>query len=135
MASTAKKKYYEGKGSRKRASARVRIYEGNETSVVNGVPLEDFFKDFERDMEHVKRPLVVSGLVDKLYFSAKVQGGGRTGQNDAIVMGLAYAILAYDDSHRPTLSKEGLLTRDMREKERKKYFLIKARKRPQFSKR
>ena len=127
--------YYEGKGTRKRSKARVRVYEGKETSTVNDVPFEDYFKDHKQDMDPALYPLVVTGLADKLFFSVKVNGGGTTGQTGAIQLGLARAILAYDENHREILAKENLLSRDSREKERKKYFLLKARKRPQFSKR
>ena len=135
MAVSSKRKYYEGRGSRKRSTARVRIYEGSETSVVNGVPLEEYFKGTGQRLEKATRPLVVAGLADKIFFSAKTTGGGITGQIGAITLGLSRAIVEYDDSLRPALAKENLLSRDPREKERKKYFLKKARKRPQFSKR
>lgn len=135
MAVSPKRKYYEGKGSRKRATARVRIYEGNEISVVNGIPLEEYFKGYKSRIQDITRPLVVAGLAEKMFFSAHVQGGGITGQIDAIQMGLARALVKSDDALRPALAKEDLLSRDPREVERKKYFLKKARKRPQFSKR
>jgi small subunit ribosomal protein S9 len=135
VAVSPKRKYHEGRGSRKRATARVRIYEGNETSVVNGIPLEEYFKGFESRIQKATRPLVVAGLADKMFFSAHVQGGGTTGQIGAIQMGLARALVESDDALRTALAKEDLLSRDPREKERKKYFLKKARKRPQFSKR
>lgn len=135
MAATLKKKYSEGVGSRKRSSARVRVYEGNETSIVNGIPLEVYLKGKKKEMEELLRPFVAAGISGKLYFSGKVNGGGVSGQLGALRMGLARAIVAYDESLRAFLSKEGLLTRDTREVERKKYFLRKARKRPQYSKR
>ncbi len=135
MAVSSKRKYFEGRGTRKRSRARVRIYEGKETSVVNGVPFEDFYADKKEDMEIAMRPIVITGLADKVFFSAKVYGGGKTGLTGAIVLGLARAIVKYDESLREVLSKENLLSRDMREKERKKYFLLKARKKAQFSKR
>ena len=76
-----------------------------------------------------------SGLSDKAYFSVKINGGGLSGQAEAISLGLARAIVDKDESFRTTLRKAGLLTRDQREKERKKYGLKRARKAPQFSKR
>jgi len=135
VAVSSKKRYVEGIGSRKRSSCRVRVYEGTETSVINGVPVEEYFKGHEKLQNTLKRPLIVAGLVDKLFFSAKVIGGGTTGQAGAIRMGLARALAGFDNAVRPVLAKEGLLSRDSREVERKKYFLRKARKKPQFSKR
>ncbi len=130
-----KKKYFEGVGSRKRSAARVRVYEGKETSVVNGIPLEVYLKEKPKELAFLLRPLVVSGLAEKLYFSGKVTGGGITGQLGALRMGLARAVVAYDETARHSLSKEDLLSRDTREVESKKYFLRKARKRSQYSKR
>lgn len=128
------KKYYEGIGGRKTASARVRIYEGDGASVINGKPLEEF--DFKKvQMDRIMKPIIKAGLKGKVYFSAKVEGGGFSGQIDAIVLGLARAIVDLDPEKKPTLKEDDLLTRDPRKKERKKYFLRKARKRPQFSKR
>lgn len=135
MAVSSKRKYSEGKGSRKRSKARVRVYEGKETSTINEIPLVDLYKEDKEKVEYVERPLVATGLADKLFFSAKVSGGGISGQLGAIRLGLANAIVKYDEANRAALSKEDLLSRDPREKERKKYFLKKARKRPQFSKR
>lgn len=122
-------------GSRKRSFARVRVSEGDETSVINGVPVEEFMKGRKKEMEDLMRPMVVAGVADRLYFSGKVKGGGIAGQIGALRMGLARAIVAFDDGTRASLIKESLLTRDPREVERKKYFLNKARKRPQYSKR
>jgi small subunit ribosomal protein S9 len=135
VAATLKKKYYEGVGSRKRSYARVRVYEGDEASVINGIPLEVFLKGKKKEMTTLLRPFVAAGISGKLYFSGKVKGGGTSGQLGALRMGLARAIVLFDEALRPSLSKEGLLTRDTREVERKKYFLLKARKRPQYSKR
>ena len=119
MAVASKRKYSEGRGTRKRSRARVRVYEGKETSVVNEIPVDEFFKNDKEAIEFIERPLVATGLVDKLFFSAKVSGGGITGQAGAIRLGLAQAIVAYDEAQRPALSKESLLSRDAREKERK----------------
>jgi small subunit ribosomal protein S9 len=131
----AKKKYYEGKGTRKTSTARVRIYEGKDSSVINEMPFEEYYPD-EFRRERLLKPLTVTGFKDKVYFSAQVSGGGRlTGQLDSIVLGLARALIEMDPSLKETLAKQGLTTRDPREKERKKYFHIKARKKPQFSKR
>ena len=131
----SKKKYYESRGSRKRATARIRLYEGKETSIVNEVPIDDYFKGSNRLIDAAVRPIVAAGLADKVFFSAKVFGGGNTGQSGAIRHGVARALVKFDEDLRPVMKKESLLTRDSREVERKKYFLRKARKRPQFSKR
>ncbi|MBN2100860.1 30S ribosomal protein S9 [Candidatus Dojkabacteria bacterium] len=130
----ATKKYFEGTGTRKTSKARVRIYEGKGASVVNDKPYEEVFKD-DQQQKDLLRPLVVTGAVDKFHFSAHVSGGGIVGQLDAIKLGLARALVEWDADKREALSKENLMSRDPRMKERKKYFLIKARKRPQFSKR
>lgn len=135
MTPSSKKTYYESKGTRKRSKARVRVYEGDETSIVNDLPVEEFFRSSSAALVQAKRPIVVAGLASKVYFTAKVFGGGVIGQSEAIQLALARALLVMDDSLRPVLKKEDLLSRDPREKERKKYFLVKARKRPQFSKR
>lgn len=134
MAKTQNNKYFEGRGSRKRSTARVRIYEGDNASIVNGKLVKEFFTD-AMSREKAIKPLVVTGMKDKMYFTATANGGGTTGQLDAVVLGLARAIVKYDESTKSVLRKEGFLTRDPREVERKKYYLVKARKKPQFSKR
>lgn len=102
---------------------------------MNGVPIDEYFKGVEHRLEKATRPLVVAGVADKIFFSVKTTGGGVTGQIGAITLGLSRALVEYDESLRSALAKENLLSRDPREKERKKYFLKKARKRPQYSKR
>ncbi len=134
MAKAEKNKYFEGVGSRKTSTARVRIYEGEGTSTINGKPFKVVYPG-SLFQERLLKPLVVAGLKDKFYFTAKAVGGGIAGQLDAVVLGLARAIVNYDETNKPALRNEGVLTRDPRQVERKKYFLRKARKRPQFSKR
>lgn len=134
MAVKDTKKYWEGIGRRKNSSARVRIYEGKLHSVVNGKPFEDLYPG-KIDQDVILKPVVVTGVSSKVYFSAKVKGGGKTGQRDAIVLGISRALVKWDSSLMPVLKKESLLTRDPREVQRKKYFFLKSRKRPQFSKR
>lgn len=128
-------KYFEASGTRKTSTARVRLFKGEGATVINGQPLEEYYTDkFLR--EKLSRPLIVAGLVDKVYYTAKVRGGGRlTGQLDAIVLALSRAIEKLNPDKGIDLRKEDLLSRDPRKKERKKYYLKKARKRPQFSKR
>ena len=129
------KKYFEGIGRRKRSTARVRIYAGDKSSTVNGKAVDEYFAGVENIDQVIKRPLIVVGLEKKYYFTAKVLGGGNTGQLGAVRLGLARALYSMDDSLKSPLRKEGLVTRDPREVERKKYHHVKARKKPQFSKR
>ena len=128
-------KYFEGIGRRKTSTARVRIYKGDKASTINGVPVVDYLKEMNKAELYIIKPLTVVGLEKQYYFTAKVQGGGITGQADAIRLGLARAINEMNPEVKPTLRKEDLLTRDPREVERKKYHRRKARKKSQFSKR
>ncbi len=128
-------KYFEGIGRRKRSTARVRIYAGDKGSTVNGKSLDKYFTGTPNSETIVKRPLVLVGLEKKYYFTAKVVGGGSTGQLEAVRLGVARALVKMDEALKPALRKERLLTRDPREVERKKYDHVKARKKPQFSKR
>ncbi len=129
--------YYQGTGRRKRASARVRLYPGNGKIVVNDLPLEEYFPRIG-DQRTVMLPLEASGLADTVNVSVKVQGGGITGQSTAVSMGIARAVSARDQDVpqaeqrlRPLMRRGGFLTRDPREKERKKPGLKRARKAPQ----
>jgi small subunit ribosomal protein S9 len=126
--------YYEGVGRRKSATARVRIYAGTGTLVVNDKPLSDYFPR-HGDMDAALLPLSVAGAQGKFDISVKVNGGGVTGQTDAVQLGLARALLVYNPELKPALRKAGLLTRDAREKERKKPGLKRARKAPTYTKR
>lgn len=128
-------KYFEGVGRRKRSTARVRIYEGDKASSVNGKAIEEYFGNGNSINNVVKRPLIVVGLDGKYYFTAKVEGGGISGQIGAIRLGLARALYSMDEGLKSALRKDRLVTRDPREVERKKYSQVKARKKPQFSKR
>ena len=128
-------KYFEGIGRRKTSTARVRIYKGDKASTVNGVAAVDYLKDITKTELYIIRPLTVAGLESQYYFTAKVNGGGITGQADSIRLGLSRAICKMNPEAKPALRKENLVTRDPREVERKKYHHVKARKKPQFSKR
>ena len=128
-------KYFEGIGRRKTATSRVRIYSGQKASTVNGKSIDSYFQGIVEADKMVNYGFVVTDLLDKYYFTAKVNGGGVNAQIDAIRLGLGRALLAMDESLKPVLRKAGLLTRDPREVERKKYHHNKARKKPQFSKR
>lgn len=127
--------YYEGVGRRKMATARVRIYpEGQGRIIVNDKPAEQYFPRIG-DMDRILEPLKVTGGEGRYDITILVKGGGITGQADAVSHGLARALLKYNPDFRPLLRKAGLLTRDAREKERKKPGLKRARKAPQYTKR
>ena len=125
---------YYGTGRRKTSVARVRLVPGEGNIVVNGRPLDKYFGLKTLELI-VKQPLNVTDTVGKYDVLAKVEGGGPTGQAGAVRHGIARALLRVDAEYRPGLKKAGLLTRDPREKERRKYGLKKARKASQFSKR
>ncbi len=128
------KKYTEGIGRRKTSTARVRVYEGKQPSTVNGKTIGEFFSSPEAS-QLINMPLTVVELDKKYYFTAKVSGGGMTGQRDAVRLGLARALYKMDPELKPALRRAGLITRDSRQVERKKYNHKKARKKPQYSKR
>lgn len=127
--------YYYGRGRRKEASARVRVYFTKGDSIINKKSVVDYFSKNDTLVSVISEPLVLTGNADKTHVTATVVGGGTAGQADAIRLGVARALVEYDESYRTVLKKAGLLTRDPREKERKKYGLKRARKAPQFSKR
>ena len=126
------KPYFYGTGRRKSSVARVRVYNGKIT--INDRDIDDYF-GLETLKLITRQPLSITGTADKFDIVCRVGGGGVTGQAGAIRHGIARALLQYDESLRPTLKKAGLLTRDPRMKERKKYGLKGARRAPQFSKR
>ena len=123
-----------GTGRRKEAVARVRLTEGTGRFELNGRPLETYFPSRAHRMI-VTTPLRVVGREKDFDVVAHLDGGGVSGQAGALRQGIARALIDLDPSLRPQLKKEGLLTRDAREKERRKYGLKKARKAPQYSKR
>jgi small subunit ribosomal protein S9 len=131
----SKDKYFEGIGRRKTSTARVRIYAGEKASTVNDKAVDKYFESIKDSVQLVNKPLVVTGLNGKYYFSAKVSGGGKSAQVDSIQLGVSRALYSMDESLKAVLRKENLVTRDPRAVERKKYHHIKARKKPQFSKR
>ena len=126
--------YYEGIGRRKASTARVRVMNGTGTFTVNEKSLEDFFTR-PGDIETILGPLETIGRRNSLDVSVLVQGGGVTGQTDAVKLGVARALLKLDPDLKPALRKSGFLTRDPREKERKKPGLKRARKAPTYTKR
>ncbi|WP_070121503.1 30S ribosomal protein S9 [Bacillus marinisedimentorum] len=125
---------YNGTGRRKSSVARVRLVPGNGTIVVNGREFEDFFP-LPAVREVVRQPLAVTETEGSYDVHVNVNGGGYTGQAGAVRHGIARALLQADPEYRLPLKREGLLTRDARMKERKKYGLKGARRAPQFSKR
>lgn len=129
-----RKKYYQAIGRRKRASAVVRLFSESGPILVNGKPIEEYFPGEPARIAY-SEPFRVTGAEGKFSGTVKVSGGGRGGQLGAVVLGFARALVVYDEKFRQPLRRAGLLTRDPREKEPKKYFLRKARKRPQYSKR
>lgn len=128
------KNIYYAKGSRKEAVAKVRIHEGKGRIIVNGQFMQQYFHRTELETVIVE-PFRVTETLGKMDVVAKVIGGGKSGQASALKLGIARALLKYNVDFRKTLRSAGLLTRDSREVERKKYGRVKARKRFQFSKR
>ncbi|WP_010285119.1 30S ribosomal protein S9 [Bacillus timonensis] len=125
---------YYGTGRRKSSVARVRLVPGDGRIVINGRDIADYIP-FEALREVVKQPLNATETLGNYDVLVNVNGGGYTGQAGAIRHGIARALLQADPEFRPTLKSAGLLTRDPRMKERKKYGLKGARRAPQFSKR
>ena len=125
---------YYGTGRRKSAVARVRLKPGEGRIVVNRRPMGEYFGRATLRMV-IAQPLKIVGVEGKYDVIADVRGGGSTGQAEAIRHGISRALLALDGGHRPPLRQAGLLTRDPRVKERKKYGQRGARARFQFSKR
>jgi len=121
-------------GRRKTSVARVRLIPGSGRIIVNKRDIDDYF-DYDTLKVHVKEPLILTDTLGKYDVIANVEGGGFTGQAGAIRHGIARALINADEELKPVLNKAGLLTRDPRMKERKKYGLKKARRAPQFSKR
>ena len=126
--------YFYGTGRRKKSIARVRIVPGSGVITINGRDIDDYF-GLETLKLIVNQPYGVTGTAGKFDIIATVKGGGISGQAGAIRHGLARALLQADENYRPALKAAGLLTRDPRMKERKKYGLKAARRAPQFSKR
>ena len=126
--------YNYGTGRRKSAVARVFMKPGKGDIVVNDKPLDVFFSR-ETGRMVVRQPLELTEMVGKFDILVNVSGGGESGQAGAVRHGITRALIDFDASLKPTLSKAGLVTRDAREVERKKVGLRKARRRKQFSKR
>ncbi len=126
--------YYEGVGRRKTSTARVRLTQGNGSITVNGKPAEQYFPRYG-DMVAAIAPLRAAGFEGKLDVTVKVEGGGITGQSEAVQQGMARALVKLNAELRPAMRAAGYLTRDARMKERKKPGLKRARKAPTYTKR
>ena len=127
-------KYYYATGRRKSAIARVRVFNTPGSVTVNGKPLEDIIT-VDGWKQHAIRPLLVTDMEGSLTVVIKTHGGGISGQAGAISLGISRAIINLDPNMRKVLKTAGLLTRDSRVKESKKYGLKRARKAPQYTKR
>lgn len=132
--SKAKVQEFLGTGRRKSSVARVRITTGSGEITVNGMDLKEYF-DLDTLIAVVKQPLVLTDTVNNVDIVANIYGGGKAGQAGALRHGITRALIEFRPELRPELKKAGLVTRDARKKERKKYGLKKARRAPQFSKR
>lgn len=121
-------KYFEGVGRRKRSIARVRLFQGKGKVYLNNIIKENI------DQKCLS-PLIATGMLDKFDVSIKVSGGGIKGQIEAIRHGISRSLVKFDEALKPSLRKAGYMTRDPREKERKKPGLKRARKAPQWQKR
>ena len=131
---TSAKPYFYGTGRRKKSIARVRLYPGTGVVTINGKNIDEYF-GLETLKLIVNQPLEATETAGKYDVVANVVGGGISGQAGAIRHGIARALLVADEANRGVLKAAGLLTRDPRMKERKKYGLKAARRAPQFSKR
>ena len=125
---------FQGTGRRKRSIARVKVTLGEGKITVNKRPLEEYFTR-QTLQQIVRQPLEATQSLSRFNIDVKVEGGGTSGQAGALRHGIARALVEMDESLRDVLRKAGLLTRDPREKESKKYGRKRARKRFQFSKR
>lgn len=129
-----KQTYFQKVGRRKTAVAQVRLLPGEGAIIVNGIPYEELFSRLVH-RRTIARPLILTENLGKYSVMVKVAGGGVSGQSGAISHGIARALVEADESLKPVLRQNGLLTRDARAKERKKPGLKRARKAKQYTKR
>jgi len=130
----SKESYVWGTGKRKCAIAQVRLFPGKGEIIINDKPYQEAFPRVEH-RHMIEHPLLTTDNIGKFYVMVKVNGGGMSGQAGAIRHGIARALVKENELFKAVLRKEGLLTRDARVKERKKYGLKRARKAPQYTKR
>lgn len=135
MAETKKKGYFYALGRRKTATARVRLQAGKGTIVINDQPAEVYFAGSKALLNDLAAPFTALELENKFDITVKVDGGGHAGQVDAIRLGIAKALTELNGDYKSTLKRADLLSRDPRERERKKFGLKGARKQRQFTKR
>ncbi|MBI2860081.1 MAG: 30S ribosomal protein S9 [Chloroflexi bacterium] len=129
-----KQTYFHGTGRRKEAIAQVRLMPGNGTIIVDGKPYQERFPSLIHQ-KTIAQPMVATSAMNRYNVVVKVEGGGVTGQSQAISHGIARALVMAEEGLKPVLRQGGLLTRDPRVKERKKVGLKRARKAPQYTKR
>lgn len=135
MAEKDNNKYIYAIGRRKTATAQVRLHPNGEGKItVNEKEMEEYF-DRKDHQERIRAPFRATGTEGMFDVTIRTQGGGITGQTDSILLGIARALLEYDENHHSALKSRGYLTRDSRKKERKKYGRLGARRSPQWSKR
>ena len=133
--SMPKGQFYYAVGRRKSAVARVRLYPGEGSVTINGKPAREYFGGRELHYLVMQEPFRVTGTTERFDVVVSVVGGGTTGQAGAVRHGISRALIRADEELRPALKSAKLLTRDAREKERKKVGLKRARKAPQYTKR
>lgn len=127
--------YHYGLGRRKSATARVRLTSGKGNITINDLPAANYFDDSKSLLTKLQQPFVLLDMMGKFDVSVRVSGGGLDGQAEAIRLGISKAFVELNDDYRSTLKRAGLVSRDPREKERKKFGLKGARKQRQFTKR
>lgn len=127
--------YFYGIGRRSSSVAKVRLIPGKGAITVNEKPAADYFADSQYLLQRLTEAPVILGLENKHDISARVSGGGHSGQADAIRLGVARALAIINEDYKSTLKRADLLSRDSREKERKHFGFKKARKQRQFTKR
>ena len=131
----AQNNYFYALGRRKSATARVRLMTGKGAVTVNGKPAEEFYAESKYLLNKLQQPFALLDLVGKYDVSVVVSGGGHQGQIEAIRLGISKALVEVNEDYKSTLKRADLLSRDPREKERKKFGLKGARKQRQFTKR
>lgn len=131
----AQKNYFYGLGRRKSATARIRLMNGKGDITVNGKTAEEYFAGSKYLLDKLQHPFVTLDNVGKFDVTVVVSGGGHEGQAEAIRLGIAKAFVVLNEDFKSTLKRADLLTRDARERERKKFGLKGARKKRQFTKR
>lgn len=127
--------YHYALGRRKSATARVRVKTGKGQILINDKPVDEYVQGSKYLLNRLQQPFTVLELTGKFDVSAKVNGGGQQGQVEAIRLGIAKALVSINEDYKSTLKRADLLSRDPREKERKKFGLKGARKQRQFTKR